>query len=146
MPVIIIGADAASGREITDALIARTGEVRVFVTDRDAVRDLKERGVKVAVGDVSDGSHVGAAAAGCFSAVVIAAAEDDGRERSFATSPTEVRAAWAEALEDAAVSRIIWIGKGEPPRSIAMITPDVTAVDPARGDLAAEVLRLDDRA
>jgi putative NADH-flavin reductase len=145
MPVIIIGADAASGREITDALVGRTGEVRAFVTDRDAARDLKERGVKVAVGDVSDGSHVGAAAAGCFSAVLITAAADDGRERSFAVTPAEVHATWAEALEDAAVSRIIWIGAAEPPRSIATITPDFTAVDPARQDLAAEVLSLDDR-
>ncbi len=144
MPVIVIGADTAPGREVVAALVGRDGEVRAFVTDHDTAPDLRHLGAKVAIGDVSDGSHVGAAAIGCYTAVVIASAADDERERSFSASTAEVHAAWAEALEDANISRVIWVGGDPPPAAISEVTADLTAVDPARDTLAAEVQRLDE--
>ena len=62
MPVIVIGADTPTGHAVVDALLPRRGEVRAFVSDPTEAAALKERGVKVAVGDVSDGSHIGGAA------------------------------------------------------------------------------------
>ena len=144
MPVIVVGADTPPGRKITAALLGRDGEVRAFVSDPDAVADLRRERVKTALGDVSDGSHVGGAAMGCFSAVVIAVAARDERERSFATTPNEVHSAWAEGLADAGVSRVIWVGEGDAPEPIAEIAADVIAVDDGRADLAAEVRRIDD--
>jgi putative NADH-flavin reductase len=144
MPVIVIGADTHPGREVVAALAGRSGEVRAFVTDRQAAPDLRRLGAKVAIGDISDGSHVGAAAIGCYTAVVIASAAEDERECSFATSTAEVHAAWAEALEDAGISRVIWVGATVPPQAIAAITSDLTTVDPARETLAAEVRKLDE--
>jgi putative NADH-flavin reductase len=144
MPVIVIGADTAPGREVVAALAGRDGEVRAFVTDRRAAPGLRHLGAKVAIGDVSDGSHVGAAAIGCYTAVVIASAAEDERERSFATRVAEVHAAWAEALEDANISRVIWVGGDPPPAAISKLTADLTTVDPARDTLAAEVQKLDE--
>ena len=145
MPVIVIGADTAPGRQVVAALAGRDGEVRAFVTDRRTAPELRGLGARVAIGDVSDGSHVGAAAIGCYTAVVIASAAEDERERSFATSTAEVHAAWAEALEDAKVSRVIWVGAGEPPRAIAATTTkDLTTDDPTRDTFAAEVRSLDE--
>ncbi|MEA2057425.1 MAG: NAD(P)H-binding protein [Actinomycetota bacterium] len=144
MPVIVIGADTDPGREVVATLAGRAGEVRAFVTDRQAAPDLRRLGAKVAIGDISDGSHVGAAAIGCYTAVVIASAAEDERERSFATSTAEVHAAWAEALEDARISRVIWVGAEEPPQAIAAATTDLTTVDPTRDTFAVEVRMLDD--
>ena len=144
MPVIVIGADTDPGREVVAALAGRAGEVRAFVTDRQAAPNLKRLGAKVAIGDISDGSHVGAAAIGCYTAVVIASAAEDERERSFATSTAGVHAAWAEALEDARISRVIWVGGDAPPAAISEITPDLTELEPTRADLAAKVRSLDE--
>ena len=85
MPVIVIGADTTLGAEITNGLVPRDGEVRAFVTDPEAARALRDLGIKVAVGDVSDGSHVGGAALNCFCAILIADATSDDRERAFAS-------------------------------------------------------------
>lgn len=144
MPVIVIGADAPEGREITRALLHRDGEVRAFITNPAAVAGLRELGVKVALGDVSDGSHVGGAAMGCFSAVLVATAAGDDRERAFAASPDDVCAAWAEGLADAGVARVIWVGAGTAPVSILGLAAEVVSVDVSRADLATEVRRLDD--
>lgn len=146
MPVIVIGADTPEGREITRALLDRDGEVRAFVTDPAAVAELRERGVKVALGDVSDGSHVGGAAMGCFSAVLVAKAAEDERERAFAATAAEVWAGWAEGLADAGVARVIWVGEGDPPKPMRALAAEVVSVYVTRPDLAAEVRRLDDTA
>ena len=91
MPVIVIGADTPGGEEIVSRLLAREGQVRAFVTDRLVAERLKPLGVKVATGDVSDDSHVGAAATRCFSAVLLTAAASDDRERVRHTQAPDVR-------------------------------------------------------
>lgn len=115
MPVIVIGADTAPGSGVIDALLPRHGEVRAFVSDIPTGLALKERSAKVAIGDISDGSHVGGAALNTFCAVVVAEAAIDDRERSFASDPAAVVAAWAEGLTDAAVERIIVIDHPDVP-------------------------------
>ncbi len=109
MPVIVIGADTPLGDAITGALSAGGGEVRAFVSSPEVARRLRKAGVKAAVGDVSDASHVGAAAIGCFSAIVIPEAAFDNRERSFADSAADIIAGWALALSEASVQRLIWV-------------------------------------
>lgn len=113
MPVIVIGADTPLGRAAVDALLPGAAELRAFITDPDALDALRARGVKVAIGDVSDGSHVGGAATRAFCAVLVPEAAVDERERSFATTPGAVVAAWADGLRDAGVHRIIWIDDGD---------------------------------
>ncbi len=149
MPVIVIGADTPVGEAITASLIARPGEVRAFVSDASAALLLQTDGVKVAVGDVSDGSHIEGAALGCFSAVVIPEAAFDHRERSFTNSPATTVGTWVSALSDAAVRRLIWL---EDPRVAAPIddsvrsTIQVVLIDTKRRpsvEIAAEVVRLD---
>ena len=71
MPVIVVGADTEIGLASIEGLLARQGEVRAFVTDPAVGASLKERRVKVALGDVSDPSHIEAAALHCFSAVLV---------------------------------------------------------------------------
>ena len=112
MPVIVVGADTPSGEAVIDALLPRDGEVRAFVTDADVGAHLKSRQVKVATGDVSDGSHIGGAAMRSFCAIAATEAAHDERERSFAGTPDAVVAAWAEGLRDAGVSRVIVLDDG----------------------------------
>jgi nucleoside-diphosphate-sugar epimerase len=109
MPVIVIGADTQIGHAIVPALRPASGELRLFASDPDAVAAYRPF-AKVAVGDISDGSHVGAAAIGAFCAIVIAAAAHDDRERYFAAGPDELFAQWADGLADAGVTRIIVVG------------------------------------
>jgi hypothetical protein len=111
MPVIVIGADTPEGAAILPTLEPASGEVRMFVTDPDTGTALRNRG-KVAIGDVSDGSHVGGAALGAFCAVAIARAACDQRERSFADSAADVFAQWADGLHDAGITRIIFVATG----------------------------------
>ncbi len=150
MPVIVIGADTEKGRAVAEALTEREGEVRAFVTDPDSVPALRAAGIKVAVGDVSDASHIEGAAHQTFSAVLMAQAALDGRERSFATSPEAVWSAWAEGLQGAGVKRLIWVGPdGGPPATIAPVGAESVSIDVRGGsdsDIAAEVVRLDDLA
>jgi len=122
MPVIVIGADTPTGTAVIEALLPRDGEVRAFVSDTDTALSLKKRSVKVAVGDVSDGSHVGAAAMRSFCVIAVTEAAHDNRERSFASTPDAVLAAWAEGLSDAGVSRIIVVDDG-----VGDITPLLNA-------------------
>ncbi|MBA2337931.1 MAG: hypothetical protein H0V96_09280 [Acidimicrobiia bacterium] len=146
MPVIVIGADTPSGRAIVDALLARPGEVRAFVTDPDEGASLRERGVKVAVGDVSDGSHVGGAATRAFCAVAVVTAAGDDRERSFAATPQAVVDAWIEGLIDAAVARIIVVDDPEVPAHldpVGGIEWVPVAGDRPHPEIAAEVRRLE---
>lgn len=141
MPVIVVGADTPIGMGIVEALIEPGREVRAFVSDPDAAARLKGRGVKVAIGDVSDDSHVEGASLHCFTMVLVTDAARDDRERSFAGTEDEVLAAWGRAASAAGVTRVIWVHAGEPPPTAA---PESAVVDPARPGLAREVARLDD--
>ena len=147
MPVIVIGADTPLGRATMDALLPRDGEVRAFVSSPDAAAQLRNRGVKVALGDISDGSHVGGAALNAFCAVMIEQAATDERERSFAATPAAVVAAWIEGLNDAGVARTILVGSvaadgSELAAEFARIDPSHRSLD----EVAAEVARLEDAA
>ena len=147
MPVIVVGADTEVGGAIIDALLPRQGEVRAFVSDADTGLTLKERGVKVAIGDVSDASHVGGAALNTFSAVLVAEAASDERERAFASTPQSVFAAWTEGVTDAAVQRVIWVGDATEDPSLASAVPEFGRVpigDSAPGEIASAVAALDE--
>ena len=113
MPVIVVGADTRIGQAVISTVCRSAAEVRAFITfDSDTDR-LKEQGVKVAIGDVSDSSHVEAAALYCFCAVLVTEAAHDDRERAFAQHPDDVLAGWAEAARNAGVQRVIWVGTGD---------------------------------
>jgi len=147
MPVIVIGADTKAGESAVRALLPRDGEVRAFVSDPQSATRLKALGVKVALGDVSDASHIGGAGLNTFSAVVIEEAADDDRERSFATDRQAVVQSWAEGLKDAGVRRIIWVGSPHVPPELASAAPETAAVATGNAplaDIAAEIARLDD--
>ncbi len=141
MPVIVIGADTAPGAAIVDTLAAPSREIRAFVSDPEAAAFLRERGVKVALGDVSDDSHVEAAALNCFTAVLVAEAARDERERSFADNEFDVLRGWARAVTAAAVRRVIWVYESDPP---PVDIPEVARVVPGDEDLALKVFALDD--
>ncbi len=113
MPVIVIGADTPVGDAIVDLVLPSAAEVRAFVSDGQRARDLRDSSVKVALGDVSDPSHVEAAALNCFCAVLVVEAATDGRERAFAADPQAVIEGWAGAIRNAGVQRAIWVaGEG----------------------------------
>ena len=139
MPVIVVGADTGVGRAIIDGLYTPAREIRAFVSDEEQGAELKDLGIKVALGDVSDESHVEAAALNCFTAVLVAEASTDDRERSFAATPTDVLAGWARAV--ASVTRVIWVSAGEVPDTA---TPEMAKVDPDDPDVVAKVVALDD--
>lgn len=141
MPVIVIGADTDNGQAILRGLWHPEREIRAFVTDEEAGSALKSAGFKVATGDVSDESHVEAAAMRCFSAVLITEAADDNRERSFAENPQDVLLGWARAVESSGVTRVIWVTSGVPP---VTNVPETVSVDPRTPDLADRVVALDD--
>jgi uncharacterized protein YbjT (DUF2867 family) len=139
MPVIVVGADTPGGRTIVDSLLEPGREVRVFVSDPEIGAELKAKGAKVAIGDVSDESHVEAAATRCFTAILVAEAARDDRERSFARNESQVLEGWANAVTG--VQRVIWVHDGEPPRVKA---PEIAVVRPGEKDLAGVVAELDD--
>jgi hypothetical protein len=152
MPVLVVGADTPLGAAITRALDVRHGERRAFVSDPGVAESLKQRSWKVAVGDVSDGSHVGGAALGAFSLVLVPEAAFDGRERAFAQSPAATVQAWAEAASDAGVTRVIWLQDPRVEGAEHGFSTRVTEVavvategrDPT--EIAHDVARLDDLA
>lgn len=152
MPVIVVGADTPLGPPIIDALTRRAGEVRAFVTDPDAAQSLKGRGVKVAVGDVSDPTHLAGAALNAFSAVAVGTAARDPRSRAFGDDPGAVLASWADAFGDAAVRRVIYLDDPPIPSAAAAFRAAVAEVAVVHTggrspiDVAAEVARLDDAA
>ncbi|MEX0864594.1 MAG: NAD(P)H-binding protein [Acidimicrobiia bacterium] len=141
MPVIVVGADTTAGEAIVGALLQPGREVRAFVSDEMAAAGLRQRGVKVALGDVSDESHVEAASTRCFSAVLIAEAADDGRERSFAATAREVEEGWARAISASRVKRAIWVSSLPPPADGA---DESALVDPGDPNLVSRVIALDD--
>lgn len=109
MPVIVIGADTPVGDAVVSAVKPKSGEIRVFISDPDEAARYRTI-AKVAIGDLSDGSHVGGAAIGAFCAIAIAGAAHDARERYFADTPGAVFDQWADGLADAGVGRIIFVG------------------------------------
>jgi nucleoside-diphosphate-sugar epimerase len=139
MPVIVIGADTALGGRLVERLSAQTAELRVFVSDPQSGAVLRELGCKVAIGDVSDTSHTGAASYGCFSAVLVTEAAEDGRERSFADTSSKVVLGWTEAAKEAGVQRIIWVSDGSIniPDVLGMEVAQVRAGDPDAVELVA---------
>ena len=141
MPVIVVGADTESGRSVVDALLEPGREIRAFVSDERVAAQLRALGVKVAIGDVSDDTHIEGAATNCFSAVLMTEAASDDRERAFATTPEKVLEGWARAVAAVAVTRVIWVGSGELPHTK---TPEMARVDPNDPDLAIKVAEIDD--
>lgn len=141
MPVIVVGADTRPGKLIIDRLNHPDREIRAFVTSQTAANELKDVGVKVALGDVSDESHVEGAALRCFSAVLVAEAAEDDRERSFAANAYEVMRGWARAMARSHVKRVIWVASTDPPETSI---GEVAKVDPADPELVEKVASLDD--
>lgn len=144
--MIVIGADTPVGKAVVGRLLEEAAEVRAFVTDAEVGAELKAAGAKVAVGDLSDGSHLAGAALHTFCAVAVAQAASDDRERAFADGPDAVVAAWAEGLDAAGTKRAIWVGDpgdGAPLESaVAEFAAVITAHRPV-ADVAAEVLALE---
>ncbi|HEY6627430.1 MAG TPA: NAD(P)H-binding protein [Acidimicrobiia bacterium] len=141
MPVIVIGADTGAGLAISTELANPGREVRAFVSDPVIAGDLKRMGVKVALGDVSDDSHIEAAAMHCFTAILVTEAARDDRERSFAKSEADVLEAWARAVSNAKVNRVIWVYDGAAPEVEVSEVATVSSSDP---NLARRVAELDD--
>ncbi|MGD2051470.1 MAG: NAD(P)H-binding protein [Acidimicrobiia bacterium] len=146
MPIIVIGADTATGAAVATALVDQAAELRLFVTDPTAVAGLPAT-VRVAVGDVSDGTHIGAAAHDAFCAVVIEEAAGDDRPMAFATDPAAVLAQWVDGLSDAGVHRCIWVGAPGTADRFRGVAPELAVVDPrgrALEEVAAEVAAIDE--
>jgi hypothetical protein len=141
MPLIVVGADTSSGNSILERLDPSVREVRLFVSDDVTGLEMRDLGFKVATGDVSDESHVEAAALRCFSAVLIAEAATDERERAFASTAAEVLEGWARAIASSEVTRVIWVTEGEFPETKAR---EVTSVDPSKPGFAEDVIALDE--
>jgi hypothetical protein len=152
MPVIVVGADTAHGAAVIESLSGRNGEIRAFISDPATADDLRSLGCKVAIGDVTDTSHVGGAAVGCFSAVLVSDALFDGRERSFASSAHDAAEGWCAALVEAQVQRVMWIENSRLHDAIdlfAKAVPEAAAVA-SRGrtasEIATEIARIDNLA
>lgn len=141
MPLIVVGADTGHGEAILRRLEGLEREVRAFVTDEAKGLELRNRGFKVATGDVSDESHVEAASLRCFSAVLISEAASDSRERTFASSAESVLRGWARAVSNSRVNRVIWVTDREPPETNVT---EVAVVDPSDPELVTKVVDLDD--
>lgn len=139
---MVVGADTERGRRITQRFLEPEREVRAFVTDPGVADDLKAGGAKVAIGDVSDDSHLAGACLNCFSVVLVADAAIDERTRSFAAAPDKVLEAWARAVDSADVRRVIWVLSGGSAPSVSI--EEVAVVDPEDPDLVEAVFRLDD--
>ena len=73
-------------------------------------------------------------------------AAGDGRERSFADSPTEVYDAWVEAMRDSGIRRIIWVG-GDPPPALETVDAELAVIGDTEAANAVErIVALDDAA
>lgn len=123
-----------------DRLLEPEREVRAFVTDPETAARLRERGAKVALGDISDDSHLAGACLNCFTVVLVEEAARDDRERAFAPDVAAVLASWARAVGSASVQRVIWLTSGDPP---PVKTDQVAVVDPSDPDIAERVYEID---
>lgn len=128
MPVIVIGADTPVGEAIVATVLPSAAEMRAFISDERFAESLKGRGVKVARGDVSDFSHVGAAALNCFCAILVTDAATDSRVRSFADDPRSVIEGWAGAVRDAGIHRTIWVSREDGRLPLPAPVPEVATV------------------
>ena len=128
MPVIVIGADTPVGDAVVQTVSRSAAEIRAFVSDERSVDRLKKRSVKVALGDISDSSHVEAAGLNCFCAILVVEAAIDERERAFAGDLREVLEGWAEAIRNAGVQRAIWVGTAGTLLHVPASTPEVATV------------------
>ena len=128
MPVIVIGADTPVGEAIVTAVLPSAAEMRAFISDERFAESLKGRGVKVALGDVSDFSHVEAAALNCFCAVLITEAATDPRVRSFANDGAVVIEGWADAVRGAGIHRTIWVSRKDVQLPLPAPGPEVATV------------------
>lgn len=137
---MVVGADTTTGRSILERFLDPRREVRAFVTDPRASEELRKQGVKVALGDVSDDSHLTGACLNCFSVVLVGEAAQDDRLRSFAPNPSAVLESWARAAVAAGVQRVIWVVDDEPP---ACSVGEVVQVDSREEDLPGAVFELD---
>ncbi|HKX74157.1 MAG TPA: NAD(P)H-binding protein [Acidimicrobiia bacterium] len=145
MPVIVVGADHPLGEAVIERLLGPDREIRAYVSDPAAVDSLKKRGAKVALGDLSDSSHVAGASLHCFSVVLIGPAVGDGRDISFAANTAEVFRGWAQAAEEAGARRIIWVTDDATPPS-SRENAQVAVGDRTPGEIAEEVAAKDDAA
>ncbi|MFJ4324338.1 NmrA/HSCARG family protein [Streptomyces tricolor] len=68
-PVLVLAATGGQGRAVTDALLRRQARIRALVRDpdRQAARELAERGVEVVAGSLSDRDSLAAAMRGVAS-------------------------------------------------------------------------------
>lgn len=147
MPVIIVGADTPLGAATIDTLLPRPSEVRAFVTSPEVAVELRSRGVKVALGDISDGSHLGGAALNAFCAVLISQAATDERERHFAADREAVLAAWVDGLIDAGIKRVILVDDEPATTQFAGLEAEFAQVRIAgrdAGKVAQEIATLED--
>lgn len=128
MPVIVIGADTPVGEAVVQAVLPAAAEVRAFVSEEAAAEGLRRRGVKVALGDISDFSHVEAAALNCFCAVLVVDASTDGRKPAFARDTAAVVEGWAAAIRNAGLHRTIWVSSTGEGRQFPAPTPEVATV------------------
>ncbi len=145
MPVIVVGADTPAGEKIIDEVIAPDREVRAFVSDPATGVRFRQAGVKVALGDVSDASHVSGACLRCHTAVLVCEAARDGREISFATDADEVLTQWAQAVSEAGVRRVIWVANHPVPDAEVPEQATVNNTVPL-STMARQVATLDDAA
>lgn len=145
MPVLVVGLDTRVGRALSTALLSREGEFRAFITEVAHVDALKANGIKVAVGDVSDGSHIGGAALNCFSIVFLTEAAIDDRERAFATDSSEVFAQWQEAIDFSKPRRVIWVEMPETAGSSSQMRARDLVVVTATEDTQATASEVVDR-
>jgi uncharacterized protein YbjT (DUF2867 family) len=151
MPMLVVGADTSVGDAIVERALTRDGQVRAFVSDDAAGARLRARSVKVALGDVSDSSHVGSAALGCFSVALVAEAALDGRDMAFASDPDAVIASWIRAVVESEVTRVVLVAPGPHPTTQADLAAapesavvDTTGLEPE--EVAERVLAIDDAA
>ena len=133
------------GIAIVTALTAGSGEVRVFITDPSFAEEFRRAECKVAIGDVSDASHVAVAAFDCFTAVLIADAAADDRERSFASTPSLVLEGWCDAIREAGIQRQIWIEPSDLNGLPVIPTgTEIAILSPATDELARAVTTINE--
>jgi hypothetical protein len=121
-------------------LVGPGREVRAFVTDPEVAGRIRGSGAKVALGDLSDSSHVEAACMHCFTAVLVTEAARDQRERAFAEEADQVLQGWAGAVAAAGVTRVIWVGDDE---GLPATPAESARVSPSDPELVDKIVALD---
>lgn len=112
--MMIVGADTELGLRLARTVTSPDREIRAFVSDPHTADHLRSLGVKVALGDVSDPTHIGAACTGVFTVVFVTEAAHDERVRDFIDNPATLIESWGEAAVEAGARRVIWVGDDPP--------------------------------